>query len=289
MAIHKLLQLSDSLPLTCTRSGTCCHGKNVRLNPWELACFAHAKQISARDFHKQFCDPSGIFLRFEGPSEWRGMKACCQYVPGAGCAAHQGRPLACRLYPLGRQRQGTVVQYMYQGSEFPCLQGCPDVVTLPQFTVENYIAGQQSKLYEDSQDSYLEVMQNLADIAFVLLLESDLVKAGDRNTLRAWRALGLESPEQLALRLGSEWLDALQLPDIALDPNQPLSFSMAHNELLVLKANQSFGAIQSNEESSKASITLMGLALHLGRSLGADPATLSERWIKTAKTHGARD
>jgi hypothetical protein len=34
---------------------------------------------------------------------------------------------------------------------------------------------------------------------------------------------------------------------------------------------------------------MMGLALHLGRGLGANPAELAELWIKTAKEHGALD
>jgi len=34
---------------------------------------------------------------------------------------------------------------------------------------------------------------------------------------------------------------------------------------------------------------MMGLALHLGRGLGANSAELAEHWIKTAKEHGALD
>ncbi len=46
MVVTTKLTLTDELPLTCTRSGTCCHGKTVRLNPWELAHLAEAKGLS---------------------------------------------------------------------------------------------------------------------------------------------------------------------------------------------------------------------------------------------------
>jgi hypothetical protein len=39
----------------------------------------------------------------------------------------------------------------------------------------------------------------------------------------------------------------------------------------------------------EASALMMGLALHLGRGLGANPAGLAEHWIKAAKEHGALD
>jgi len=33
----------------------------------------------------------------------------------------------------------------------------------------------------------------------------------------------------------------------------------------------------------------MGVALHLARGIGADPKSLAEHWIDTAKEHGAQD
>jgi hypothetical protein len=40
MPITTRIALTDCLPLTCTRTGACCHGKMVWLNPWELARLA---------------------------------------------------------------------------------------------------------------------------------------------------------------------------------------------------------------------------------------------------------
>jgi len=288
MSVTTKLTLTDNLPLTCSRSGTCCHGKVVRLNPYELACLANAKEMPSRVFRDQYCDFGGIHLRFDGAPGWKQQPACSQYVPDFGCRVHEGRPLACRLYPLGRQRQGEELYYIYQGRDFPCMDGCPEVLDLPQLSVATYIERQKAEPFEVAQDAYLELMQNLADSAFALLLESGLSESGDRQTLRLWREMGKEEPEQLAKRLGPEWIDLLMLPELT-GLNDPIAFSLQHAEQLMTKAQASFGILDNFTDCIKASAFMMGLALYLGHGLGANPAELSKHWITTAKEHGALD
>jgi Fe-S-cluster containining protein len=275
--------------LTCGRTGTCCHGKAVWLNPWELARLAAAKGLTPRAFRDQYCEFGGIRLRFDGPFGWKGLAACSQYVPGHGCSVHAGRPLACRLYPLGRQRRGESLDYIHRGRSFPCLEGCPEVVDLPHLTVADYLAGQDVVSSETAQDEYLELMQSLADGAFVLLLETGLAASGDRQTLRLWRELGKAEPEQLAERLGQEWIDRLMLPDITDGLDNPASFCHRHHDMLQEQAQTLFGGLSEAAAQREASGLMMGLALHLGRGLGANPADLAGQWIVTAKKHGARE
>lgn len=289
MAAITKLELTDTLPLTCSRTGTCCHGKNVWLNPWELARLAEAKEVSPREFRNTFCEFGGIRLKFDGVAGWKGLSACSQYIPNFGCSVHPGRPLACRLYPIGLQRQGNERYYIYQGSEFPCMEGCPEVVELPQMSVSEYIEGQGAESCELAQDKYLELMENLADGAFALLLESGLAESGDRETLRLWRKMGNESAEKLQKRIGSDWVDRLMLPDITGDLNDPSAFVSAHYEMLQSKAQESFGTLDSVESFRGASALMMALALHLGRGLGANPEELAKQWISVAKEHGALD
>ncbi len=289
MQVTTKLTLTDELPLTCTRSGTCCHGKTVRLNPWELAQLAEAKGLTPRAFRDQYCDLGGIQLRFDGPPGWKQLPACSQYAPDLGCSVHAGRPLVCRLYPLGRRKQGGEQSYVYQGSEFPCLEGCPEVLDLPRLNVAAYIEAQEVKRFEAAQDAYLEVMQELADSAFALLLDSGLAASGDRQTLRLWREMGGQGPEQLQDRLGPEWIDLLMLPELTDDLHDPLAFFRLHHDLLLSKAQGSFGTLDNAADLRSASVLMMGLALHLGRGLGAEPAELAEHWIATAKGHGALD
>ena len=280
---------TDRLPLTCSRAGTCCHGKMVWLNPWELARLATAKGETPRAFRDRFCEFGGIRLRFDGPPGWKGLSSCSQYLPDSGCSVHPGRPLACRLYPLGRERRGKELHYMHQGSRFPCLEGCPEVVDLPHQTVAEYLAGQDVGAGEAAQDAYLELMQQLADGAFVLLLESGLAASGDRLTLRRWRELGKAHPGQLAERLGHDWLDRLMLPELGDALADPAAFAHRHHDLLQTQAQASFARLRDADALREASGLMMGLALHLGRGLGTDPAELAGHWIVTAKKHGARE
>jgi len=283
------LTLHDKLPLTCSRTGTCCHGKSVLLNPWELMCLAREKKITPREFRNLYCEFGGIRLKFNGAVGWKNQQACSQYITGFGCSVHLGRPLACRLYPLGRQIQSEKVHYMHEGNEFPCLEGCPEVTGLPYLTVGEYLAGQVTEKFEKAQDAYLDLMQNIADIAFELLLDTGLAESGDIKTLPLWRKMGSELPEVLADRIGQEWMDSLMLPEISDNLEDPVSFARKHNELLQAKAQQQFGTAQTNQELHQASVFIMGVALHLARGLGANPETLAEHWITIAKHHGAKE
>lgn len=283
------LSTDSILPLTCSRSGSCCFGKAVMLNPWEIVCFSKEKKISAREFRDLYCDFGGIQLRFDGKEDKKGQQACSQYIDNKGCSVHAGRPLACRLYPLGRKIQFEKAHYIFEGEKFPCLTDCAEVLELPKMSVGTYMKGQGADPFEKAQDEYLGVMQNIADIGFELFLDTGLSESGDTKTLALWRVIGQELPELLAERVGEDWIDSLMLPSISNTVVDPIEFAKQHNELLLLKAQESFGSIGSLQELHEASVLMIGVALHLARALGADTKSISEHWIETAKSHGAME
>ena len=283
------LNSQSILPLTCSRAGTCCFGKAVMLNPWELLNLSIEKKITPREFRDLYCEFGGIRLRFNGKTDNKGQHACSQYVDNFGCSVHLGRPLACRLFPLGRQIQSNTIDYIYQGDKFPCLHDCAEVLELPKLSVGDYLKGQEADQFEKAQDEYLTVMQNIADIGFELLLDSGLAASGDTKTLAAWRIMGSESPESLTERIGQDWIDTLMIPEITDSMDDPISFANTHNELLLLKAREKFGHLQTVQELHEASVLIIGVALHLARGLGADVKGISELWIATAKSHGAQE
>lgn len=248
---------------------------------------ALAKKISSREFRDRYCEFGGIRLRFDGASGWKGLAACSQYIPDQGCSIHGGRPLVCRLFPLGRQRRGDSINYMHLGSKFPCLDGCPEVIDQPHLTVAEYIEDQKASVCETAQDAYIELMEELADGAFALLIESGLAATGDRMTLQLWRKLGNQTPEKLTSYLGQTWIDQLMLPEITGDMSDPVAFSRSHHDLLQQQSQKSFGTLNDAVAISEASGVMMGLALHLGRGLGISPKDLVTNWIETAKNLGA--
>ena len=259
------------------------------LNPWEIMCFSRAKNNTPREFRDLFCEFGGIQLRFDGKEDKKGQNSCSQYIDNFGCSVHEGRPLACRLYPLGRQIQFNKAQYIYEGSKFPCLTDCAEVIDLPKLSVGEYLKGQKADLFENAQDEYLKVMQNIADIGFELLLESGLSESGDTKTLEEWKLLGVASSEVIAKRIGKEWMDCLMIPDIIDNIGNPISFTQKHNQLLLEKVQEEFGTIQTLQELHEASVLMIAMALHLAKGLGADTKGISEHWIETAKGFGAKE
>lgn len=256
----------------------------VWLNPWELACIAEVKGVSVREFRDLYCEFGGIRLRFNGEPGWNGLSACSQFSSSQGCCVHAGRPLACRLFPLGRERRGESQRYMYLGNLFPCFDGCPEVIDQPHLTVAEYTIGQDVALGEAAQDAYIELMEALADGAFALLLESGLDINNQELILNLWQRLGNNTPEKTAGYLESSWLDKLMLPEIdKLD--DPVEFSRLHHDLLQAQALKTFGTLTDAASVRKASGVMMGLALHLGRGLGIEPKDLVANWIATANQY----
>lgn len=285
---HTLLHPEDKLPLTCSRTGTCCFGKQVLLNPWELATMAQTKGISVKEFSNCYCEFGGTRLLFNGSQSASGQKACSQYVDHFGCSLHTGRPLVCRLYPIGRRRQHDTIEYVYEGDEFPCMNGCPEVTTLPYMTTAEYLLGQQTEKFENAQNLYLELMQSIADIAFTLLLETGLADSGDKTTLQAWRKMSNSGPEVLAAQLSAEWAELLMQPNLTYTDNET-DFVEQHAGLLQTIVQEKFDALQSLQDYHRMSVDAMGTALLLAFSLGTDISALGTHWIETAKANGAKE
>lgn len=286
-----LLTLTDVLPLTCTQEGTCCFGKNIWLNPWELSTLAGFRGISAEDFRAQFTTCGGIALKMSGlpgtqGRDRQGRAACSQY--DQGCSVHPARPLACRLFPLGRQRQNDQVTYLYRGKRFPCLEGCPTVIQRPSRTVAEYLASQEIDAGVAAQDAYLELVQDLAEQALVMLLEQGLAESGDRETLTRWQKLGYLGPEERARQLPEGLLKVLMAPDVPVNAGDPLSFVESHRSALDVALAAVLSDAPSLPELREAACLVMGLALQLAQSVGAEVRPLVDTWILTARANGAR-
>jgi Fe-S-cluster containining protein len=78
----------------CNACGHCCHDKRITLSPYEIARLAEATGATTRAVLERHTDEGGTVLRFDAHG--------CTFLDGTRCRAHGGRPLACRLYPIGR-------------------------------------------------------------------------------------------------------------------------------------------------------------------------------------------
>ena len=82
---------------TCNQCGLCCRDKVITLAPYDLLRIARAATISTAEAVRRFTIRRGSILKFEETGE-------CVALDGTRCTIHSGRPLACRLYPLGLER-----------------------------------------------------------------------------------------------------------------------------------------------------------------------------------------
>ena len=96
----------------CAGCGRCCFEKRIVVNPYEIARIAEALALSTTQVIARYTVEGGTVLR-------QREDGGCSLLDGKGCSVHRGRPLVCRLYPLGR-----VVQ---RGEEsFVQLRGHPE-------------------------------------------------------------------------------------------------------------------------------------------------------------------
>ena len=80
----------------CNRCSRCCYGKRIPLTPYDLIRLADELQITTGELIEKHTD-EGVFLKVK-----QTFGEPCVFLGPEGCTVHQGRPGACRIYPLGR-------------------------------------------------------------------------------------------------------------------------------------------------------------------------------------------
>ncbi|HZC45556.1 MAG TPA: YkgJ family cysteine cluster protein, partial [Candidatus Acidoferrum sp.] len=88
---------NSSFSYVCNACGMCCHNKVITLSPYDLLRLARAAGVSTREAIDRFTIRRGSILRFTDGG-------ACGALEGTRCEVHRGRPLSCRLYPLGIER-----------------------------------------------------------------------------------------------------------------------------------------------------------------------------------------
>src|SRR5271154_2417880 len=83
----------------CNQCGRCCRNQVITLSPVDVIAIARATGLRTGDAVARYTMRRGSRLRFDADGR-------CVALEGVRCAIHPGRPLACRLYPLGLERSG---------------------------------------------------------------------------------------------------------------------------------------------------------------------------------------
>jgi Fe-S-cluster containining protein len=87
---------------SCRQCGRCCHDQVITLSPYDVIRLARAAGLSTGEVIARYTIRRGSILKFN-------QDGSCAALNGTACTLHSGRPLACRLYPLGMEadRRGT--------------------------------------------------------------------------------------------------------------------------------------------------------------------------------------
>lgn len=93
---------NSSFSYVCNACGLCCHNKVITLSPYDVIRLARAVGVSTREAIDRFTTRRGSILKFSDGG-------ACVALEGTRCGVHRGRPLACRLYPLGIERMEDAV------------------------------------------------------------------------------------------------------------------------------------------------------------------------------------
>ncbi len=196
-----VLSESDLLQLACGSAGcsaNCCtKSAPIILNPYEIALICHESGMSYEDLLDIV--ETGRAKAF--PLVMLPRDPACYFWSARGCSIYQARPLACRLYPLGRvfdHGQSHIVQ--------PELNVCAGLAPAPAGTVADYLAGQDVDLQIRMADRWIEFVSDieqlpLPDAPVTSIAFHMLVYSPDTPPALGQTGSGLSSEDSFILRL----------------------------------------------------------------------------------------
>ena len=151
-----VLAESDRLQLACGINGcssNCCtKSAPIVLNPYEIARICKESGMSYEDL-LDIVDTD----RAKGfPLVMLPRDPACHFWTGKGCRIYAGRPLACRLYPLGR-----VFDHGSTHIVLPELNVCAGLTNASSKTVRDYLLEQDTSLYITMADRWIEFVSTI--------------------------------------------------------------------------------------------------------------------------------
>jgi Fe-S-cluster containining protein len=140
------LTRASAFSYQCRACSRCCHGYRIRVNPFEALTLARHLDCSTTEFRERYLDAdSTLKHKTEDDS--------CVFLGAKGCGVHPARPLACRLYPLGRSATSEGEERFFHISPHPQTEG----IYGDGGTVGQYVAEQKADPFIAAADRYLEL------------------------------------------------------------------------------------------------------------------------------------
>lgn len=143
----------------CHACNKCCHGKGIQVNPYETMRLSSHLKITTTEFRHKYLN--GQLLKHKQHSD------ACIFLGENGCTVHKDRPLVCRLYPLGRLRMADGGEFFTELAPHPDSLGEYGIAS----TVDSYLETQEVKPYLHAEQTYMTLIQQLAEAAMHKLPE----------------------------------------------------------------------------------------------------------------------
>lgn len=137
----------------CHACNKCCHGKGIQVNPYETMRLSGVLGISTTEFRQKYLNQQ--MLNHKRDSD------ACIFLGENGCTVHKDRPLACRLYPLGRLRLDNSREIFTELDSHPETEGEYGTSS----TVDGYLQTQDVENYLQAEKLYRKVIIQMANTA----------------------------------------------------------------------------------------------------------------------------
>lgn len=152
----RVLGRADLFEVSCDVDGcasNCCtKSAPIILNPYEIALICRESGLSYEDLLDVVeTDRANNFPLVMLPRD-----PACHFWTGRGCRIYQGRPLACRLYPLGRVFERNASHIVH-----PSVNLCTGISARPSRRVADYLASQDTDLLIRMADAWIEFVNEI--------------------------------------------------------------------------------------------------------------------------------
>jgi uncharacterized protein len=238
----------NAFSYVCNACGLCCHNKVITLSPYDVLRLARAAGVSTREAIDRFTIRRGSILNFADDG-------ACLALEGTRCGVHRGRPLACRLYPLGIEIVNDT-----GGEKFVMLE--PAAGSLGEYGIDgdvnDFVEGQGVGPYLEANARYASLLEVFRE-RIAAIADFDRVEPRE-----FWRRAVREA-------LAESNYDPNPLIDAMFDADGPGCISNNDSEMIGAHIER---LIQMIERESNADL-LASAAVMLAVSLGQSPTAIT--------------
>ncbi|MCK9419333.1 MAG: YkgJ family cysteine cluster protein [Nitrospirae bacterium] len=147
---------TDLMQLTCGTRGcdsTCCKASApIVLNPYEIALVCRESDMSYEDL----LDVVDTERANGFPLVMLPRDPVCHFWTENGCRIYKARPLACRLFPIGRVYNDMQSRFVLPGQNL-----CDGLATEPAGTVDDYLKTQDAALQIRMADRWIDFVNEI--------------------------------------------------------------------------------------------------------------------------------